>query len=320
VEAIAELITVARESGAPAEIYHFKQSGERNWDKFDEAVAMIESARAEGIRISTNMYNYTAGSTGLDAAMPPWVQEGGYAAWAERLQDPDFRAQVKAEMLETEVDWSNLMGEAGPEGTLLVGFRNPALRAYAGMTLAEVAALRGTDVQNTAMDLVVEDGSRVQVVYFLMSEDNVKKGIALPWMSFGSDARSMTTEGLFLNNSTHPRAYGNVARLLGHYVREEQVIPLEEAIHKLSGLPATNLGIRERGFLRTGYKADIVVFDPATIEDHATYDDPHQYATGVTEVLVNGTLVLGDGEHTGALPGQVVRGPGWTGWQDQSAD
>jgi N-acyl-D-amino-acid deacylase len=319
-EAIEELITVARESGAPAEIYHFKQSGESNWNKFDAAVAMIEAARAEGIRITANMYNYTAGSTGLDAAMPPWVQEGGYDAWALRLQDPSVRERVKAEMLESDTEWSNLMGAAGPDGTLLVGFRNPVLRAYTGMTLAEVSLLRGTDAQDTAMDLVIEDGSRVQVVYFLMSEENVKRGIALPWMSFGSDARSMTADGLFLNNSTHPRAYGNVARLLGHYVWDEQVITLEEAIHKLSGMPATHLGIRERGFLKPGYKADIVVFDPATITDHATYDDPHQYATGVSEVLVNGTLVLSEGEHTGALPGQVVRGPGWTGWQDQSAD
>lgn len=315
-EAIEELITIARESGAPAEIYHFKQSGERYWHKFDEAVAMVEAARAEGVRVSTNMYNYTAGSTGLDAAMPPWVQEGGYQAWADRLQEPAIREQVKAEMLETDTEWSNLMGAAGPEGTLLVGFRNPDLRPYLGRTLAEVAQERGTDPQETAMDLVIEDGSRVQVVYFLMSEENVKRGMALPWMSFGSDARSMAPEGVFTLSSTHPRAYGNFARLLGKYVREEQVIPLEEAIYKLTSLPATNLGLKQRGLLAPGYFADVVIFDPETIADHATYDDPHQYATGVSEVLVNGTLVLANGEHTGATPGQVVRGPGWVGWKE----
>ena len=313
-EAIDELITIAEASGAPAEIYHFKQSGERNWHKFDDAVAMIEAARAEGIRITTNMYNYTAGSTGLDAAMPPWVQEGGYQDWAERIQDPEIRDQVKAEMLETDTEWSNLMGAAGPEGTLLVGFRNPDLRGYLGKTLAEVAEERGTDAQDTAMDLVIEDGSRVQVVYFLMSEDNVKKGIALPWMSFGSDARSMAPEGVFTLSSTHPRAYGNVARLLGRYVRDEQVISLQEAIHKLTFMPATHLGLKNRGLLAPGYFADVVVFDPDTIIDHATYDEPHQFATGVSEVVVNGTIVLQGGEHTGASPGQVVRGPGWTGW------
>lgn len=314
-EGIEELITIARESGAPAEIYHFKQSGERNWDKFDDAVAMIEAARAEGVRITTNMYTYTAGSTGLDAAMPPWVQEGGYEAWVQRLQDPAIRARVKTDMAQTDTDWSNLMAAASPEGTLLVGFRNPDLRHYQGRTLADVAAQRGTDALDTAMDLVIEDGSQVQVVYFLMSEDNVKKGIALPWMSFGSDARSMTPEGVFTLSSTHPRAYGNFARLLGKYVREEQVIPLEEAIYKLTALPATNLGLKQRGLLRPGYFADIVVFNPATISDQATYDEPHQFATGVSDVLVNGTPVLSEGGHTGAFPGQVVRGPGWTGWE-----
>ncbi|WP_116364474.1 N-acyl-D-amino-acid deacylase family protein [Parahaliea mediterranea] len=316
-EAIEELITIARESGAPAEIYHFKQSGESNWLKFDEAVAMIEAARAEGLRISADMYTYTAGSTGLDAAMPPWVQEGGYAAWAQRLQDADIRARLQQEMLDRKADWSNLMLAAGAEGTLLVGFRNPALRHYTDKTLAEVAAERGTNAQQTAMDLVIEDGSRVQVVYFLMSEDNVKRGIALPWMSFGSDAYSMAPEGVFLNSSTHPRAYGTFARLLGRYVREEQVIPLSEAIRKLTSLPAGNLGLRERGLLAPGYHADVVVFDPATIADHATYDDPHRYATGVSDVIVNGVQVLVDGEHTGATPGQVVRGPGWSGWPER---
>ncbi|TXS93055.1 D-aminoacylase [Parahaliea maris] len=315
-EAIDELITIARESGAPAEIYHFKQSGESNWSKFDEAVAKIEQARAEGLRISADMYTYTAGSTGLDAAMPPWVQEGGYADWRERLQNPEVRAKLQEEMLDREADWSNLMLAAGPEGTLLVGFRNPELRKYTGRTLSEVAEERGTNPQQTAMDLVIEDGSRVQVVYFLMSEENVKRGIALPWMSFGSDAYSMAPEGVFLNSSTHPRAYGNFARLLGRYVRDEQVIPLAEAIRKMTSLPAAHLGLRERGSLVPGYHADVVVFDPDTINDVATYDDPHRYAVGVSDVIVNGVQVLQDGEHTGATPGQVVRGPGWTGWQD----
>jgi len=245
--------------------------------------------------------------------MPPWVQEGGYDAWAERLQDATIRAQVAGEMVAQQNDWENLMQGAGPEGTLLVGFRNPDLRGYIGRTLADVSAERGTSPQTTAMDLVVEDGSRVQVVYFLMSEENVKKQIALPWLSFDSDAGSMAPEPPFTDASTHPRAYGNFARLLGKYVRDEQVIPLEEAIRKLTSLPTTNLGIADRGMLAEGYFADVVVFDPETIIDHATFEDPHQYSTGVHHVFVNGGQVLADGEHTGATPGKVVRGPGWTG-------
>ena len=312
-EAIEELIGISREAGLPAEIYHLKQAGEQNWGKLDQVIEMVEAARAEGLRITADMYNYVAGSTGLDAAMPPWVQEGGYDAWAERLRDPDVRARVAGEMLARQDDWENLMLGATPEGTLLVGFRNPDLRGYIGRTLAEVAAERGTTAQETAMDLVVEDGSRVQVVYFLMSEDNVKRQIALPWVSFDSDAGSMAPEPPFTNASTHPRAYGNFARLLGKYVREEGVIPLEEAIRKLTSLPTSNLGITDRGMLTEGYYADVVVFDPATIIDHATFEDPHQYSTGVVHVFVNGGQVLRDGEHTGATPGRVVRGPGWTG-------
>jgi N-acyl-D-amino-acid deacylase len=316
IEAIDELITIAREAGVPAEIYHFKQAGKHNWHKFDDAVARVEAARADGLRITADMYTYTAGSTGLDAGMPPWVQEGGYGAWAGRLQDPEIRARVRAEMDRLDTEWSNLLGAAGPEGTLLVGFRNPELREYTGMTLAEVAEARDADWRDVAMDLVVEDGSRVQVVYFLMSEENVERGIALPWMSFGSDARSMAPEGVFLESSTHPRAYGNFARLLGRYVREREVIPLGEAIRRLTALPADNLGLRDRGRLAPGHFADVVVFDPATITDHATYADPHRYATGVEHVLVNGVPVIADGEHTGARPGRVVRGPGWIGWKD----
>ena len=312
-ESLEELIHIAREADLPAEVYHLKMAGQENWDKFDDVVAMVEAARAEGLRITADIYTYTAGSTGLDAAMPPWVQEGGYAAWAERLRQPEIRAQVLAEMTMPTNEWENLMLAAGPEGTLLVGFENPDLRRYAGMTLGEVAAQRETSPAETAIDLVVEDGSRVQVVYFLMSEENVAKGIALPWVSFSSDAASMAPEGEFLERMTHPRAYGNFARVLGKYARDEQVITLEDAVRKLTKLPATNLGIRDRGELREGFHADIAIFNPAEVQDHATYDDPHQYSTGMVHVLVNGVPVLRDGEHTGALPGQVVRGPGWVG-------
>jgi len=312
-EAVEELIGISRDAGLPAEIYHLKAAGEANWGKLDQVIEMVEAARSEGLRITADMYNYTAGSTGLDAAMPPWVQEGGYDAWAERLGAPGVRVRVAAEMVAQQDDWENLMQGATSEGTLLVGFQNPDLRDYIGRTLAEVSEERGTSAQETAMDLVVEDGSRVQVVYFLMSEENVKKQIALPWMSFDSDASSMAPEPPFTDQGTHPRAYGNFARLLGKYVREEGVIPLEDAIHKLTSLPTTNLGITDRGLLAEGYYADVVVFDPTTIIDHATFEDPHQYSTGVVHVFVNGGQVLRDGEHTDETPGRVVRGPGWTG-------
>ncbi len=314
-EAVDELIHIAREADVPAEIYHLKAAGRDNWQKFDKAVAMVEAARAEGLQITADMYAYTAGSTGLNAAMPPWVQEGGFDAWVERLQDPAIHQRVLKEMTTPTDEWENLGLAAGPDGTLLVGFDNPELRRYTGMTLARVAAERKTGAAETAIDLVVEDGSRVQVIYFLMSEENVSRGIALPWVSFGSDAASIATEGVFLERSTHPRAYGNFARVIGRYVRDKQAIGLPEAIRKLTRLPATNLNIRQRGEIREGYFADVVVFDPAAVQDHATYEQPHQYATGVLHVLVNGEPVLRDGEHTGALPGQVVRGPGWTGWR-----
>jgi N-acyl-D-amino-acid deacylase len=313
-ESIDELIRIAEEAGVPAEIYHLKMSGAENWDRYDAAVAKIVAARARGLPITANMYTYTAGSTGLDAGMPPAVQAGGYEAWRSRLMNPEIRAALVEQMRTPTDDWENLMLAAGPAGTLLVGFRNETLRRYIGRTLADVAAERGTSPEETAIDLVIEDGSRVQVVYFLMSEENVRKQIALPWMSFGSDAASMAAEGVFLRQSTHPRAYGNFARLLGRYVRDEGVLPLPRAIHQLTALPAANLKLRDRGSLAPGYFADLVAFDPATIQDHATYDDPHQYATGVVHVLVNGVPVLRDREHTGALPGRVVRGPGWTGW------
>ena len=310
-EAIDETLTIARDAHIRAEIYHLKESGESNWNKIDAVIAKVEAAQKEGLEITADMYTYTAGSTGLDAAMPPWVQEGGYKAWAKRLEQPKVRERVRREMTTPSDAWENLMAAAGGEGTLLVGFKNEALRMYAGKTLGAVAKLRGKSIQDTAMDLVVEDGSRVQVVYFLMSEDNVKRQIKLPWVSFGSDASSMAPEGVFIKTSTHPRAYGNFARLLGKYVRDEQVIPMEEAIRKLTSLPASTLRIKERGRLEKGYFADVVVFDPTTVGDRSTYEKPHQYAIGVKDVWVNGGQVLKNGEHTGQKPGQVVRGPGY---------
>jgi len=315
-ESLDELIGIAREADVAAEVYHLKMAGQQNWNKFVDVVARIEAARAEGLEITANMYTYTAGASGLDASMPPWVQEGGFQAWAQRLQDPAIRARLAVEMSTPTDQWENLGLAAGPQGILLTGFRNEALRKYTGMTLAAVAEQRGTGPWQTAMDLVVEDGSRVGVVYFLMSEENVAKGVTLPWLSFGSDAASMAAAGVFLKTSTHPRAYGNFARVLGKYARDDAVISLEAAVHKLTALPAGNLKLRDRGTLVPGYVADVVIFDPATITDHATFAEPHQYATGVRDVLVNGVLVLSNGEHTGLLPGQVVRGPGWRGWQN----
>ena len=315
-QALDELILIADEATIPAEVYHLKAGGKQNHYKMDLAIAKMDSARAAGLYITADMYNYTAGATGLDASMPPWVQEGGYDKWAERLQDPEIRSRVKAEMQEDTDDWENLGLLAGYENVLLSGFRNTELRQYIGKTLLQVAEMRGTPPEETAMDLVVEDGSRVDVVYFLMSEENVKKQIRVPYVSFDSDAGSIAPEGDFLKYNPHPRAYGNFARLLGKYVRDEKVIPLHEAVYRLSGLPATNLKIRDRGFLKEEYYADVVVFDPATIQDHATFEKPHQYSTGVYHVFVNGEQVLKDGEHTGATPGRVVRGPGWTGWEN----
>lgn len=313
-ESIEELITIAQRSGAGAEIYHLKVSGRRNWPKFDAAVALIETARASGLDITANMYTYTAGSTGLDAAMPPWVQEGGYETWVNRLKQPDIRSEVVEQMTSPTNEWENLLRAAGPENTLLVGFSNPELRHYTGRTLADVAEQRQQSAAQTAIDLVIEDGSRVQVVYFLMSEENVARTLQLPWVSFGSDAASMAAEGVFLARSTHPRAYGNFARVLGKYVRDEKLLSLAQAIRKLTKLPADNLRLVKRGQLKPGYFADIAVFNPALVRDRATYDQPHQYSEGMVHVLVNGIQVLAEGESTGRLPGRVVRGPGWTGW------
>ena len=311
-ESIDELMRIANEADIRAEIYHLKMSGKENWNKYDDVVKKIDSARAAGLHITTDMYTYVAGATGLDASMPPWVQEGGYDKWSERLQDPAIRKKVLEEMTTPTDEWENLMLAAGtPDNLLLVGFENDSLRHYTGKTLTEVAKIHGKSPEETAMDLVVADGSRVGTVYFLMTEDNVKKQVALPYMSFGSDAGSMAPEGVFMNSSTHPRAYGNFARVLGKYVRDENVISIEEAVRKLTSLPASNLKIKKRGSLTEGYFADLAIFNPETIQDHATFAEPHQYSTGMVHVFVNGEQVLKDGEHTGATPGQVVRGPGY---------
>lgn len=311
-ESLDELIRIADAAKIRAEVYHLKMGGKENWNKFDAVVSKIDSARAAGLHITTDMYSYTAGATGLDASMPPWVQEGGYAKWAERLQNPAIRKKLITEMTTPTNEWESLMmGVESYEDMLLIGFKNDSLKYLTGKSLAEVATMRKTSAVETAMDLVVQDGSRVGTVYFLMSEENVKKQLALPYMSFGSDAESSAPEGVFLESSSHPRAYGNVARVLGKYVRDEKVIPLEEAIYKLTTLPATNLKIKKRGSLKMGYFADLAIFDPKIIQDHATFENPMQYATGMQHVFVNGQQVLKGGAHTGATPGRVVRGPGW---------
>lgn len=311
IEAVEELLRIAREARIPAEIYHLKAGGQSNWKKMDEAIAMVEKARRQGLKITADMYTYPAGATGLDAAMPPWVLDGGYEEAFKRLRDPETRKKIAEEIRTPSDKWENLFLSAGsPDRVLLVGFKNEKLKPYTGKTLTEVAKLRNEDPVEAIMNLVVEDGSRVGTVYFMMSEDNIKKQIKLPWVSFGSDAGSMPAEGDFLKSSTHPRAYGNFARLLGKYVREEKVIPLEEAIHRLSGLPATNLELKDRGFLKAGAFADVVIFDPLAIADRATFEKPHQFAVGVKHVFVNGAQVLKDGDHTGAKPGRAIWGVG----------
>jgi len=313
-EATDELIRISHDSGAPAEIYHFKQAGQANWSKIDPMIARVNAARASGQRITANMYTYTAGATGLDAAMPPWVQSGGLEEWIKRMQDPAVRARVIAEMKAPQTDWENFLRLAGgAQNVLLVSFKNPKLKPLTGKTLAEVAKMRGKSPEETAIELVSEDDSRVGTIYYLMSEDNVRREIALPWMSFGSDEGAPAPEGVFLKSKSHPRAYGNFARVIGHYVRKGD-LTLPDAIHRLSWLPATNLGLRGRGAVLPGYYADVVVFDPETVQDHATYENPDQLATGVRDVFVNGVQVMKDGVHTGAKPGRVVHGPGWTGW------
>lgn len=313
-EAVDELLTIAKQANIRAEIYHLKAAGKSNWPKMDEVIKKVEAARAAGFHITADMYTYPAGATGLDAAMPPWVQEGGHKKWVERLKDPKLRTGVMKEMRTPTDKWENLMLAAGsPDNILLVGFKQDSLKYLTGKKLSEVARMRGKSPEETAMDLVIDDDSRVGTVYFLMSEENIKKQIALPWLSFGSDAESLAPEGVFLKSNPHPRAYGTFARVLGKYARDENVIPLEEAVRKLTSLPAENLKLKKQGRLAPGFFADVVVFDRATIQDHATFDKPHQYSTGVMHVFVNGIQVLNNGEHTGAKPGRVVRGPGWKG-------
>jgi N-acyl-D-amino-acid deacylase len=310
-EAVEELIRVSREADIPSEIYHLKAAGKANWPKMDKVIARVEAARKEGLKITADMYNYTAGATGLDAAMPPWVLDGGYEALYRRLKDPGMRKKIAAAIRTPSDEWENLYLAAGsPDRVLLVEFKNDALKPLTGRTLADVAKMRGTDPEETIMDLVLEDESRVGTVYFMMSEENLVKQLKLPWVSFGSDAGSMSPDPPFTKANPHPRAYGNFARLLGKYVREEKVIPIEEAIRRLTGLPATNLELDRRGFLREGMFADVIVFDPATIADRATFEKPHQFAVGMKHVFVNGGHVLKDGEHTGAKPGRALWGPG----------
>jgi N-acyl-D-amino-acid deacylase len=313
-EAVQETVDIAHASGAPAEIYHLKAAGKRNWDKLDALIKAVDAARASGTRITADMYVYTAGATGLDAAMPPWVQDGGLEAWISHLKDPAVRARVIADMRDPAPKWENLLGAAGPGGTLLLAFKNPTLKPLTGKTLAEVARMRAVSPEDAAIDLVIEDGSRVGVAYFLMSEDNIRREVALPWVSFDSDEEAPAPEGVFLKSNNHPRAYGNFARVLAKYVRDDKVITLPQAIHKLAAAPAATLSIQDRGMLKAGGFADVVVFDPATIQDHATYEQPHQLATGVEEVWVNGVRALRHGEATGAASGRALRGRAWKGF------
>lgn len=311
-ESVDELLSISDKSGIRAEIYHLKLSGKNNWNKLDRVIQKIDSARAKGLKISTDMYTYIAGATGLDASMPPWVQEGGLDMWIERLKNPKIRVRVIKEMKTDTDKWENLMRAAkSSDNLILVGFKNDSLKYLTGKTLTEVSKIKGKSPEETAIDLVIQDGSRVGTVYFLMDEENVKRQIKLPYMSFGSDAGTMSPEGVFLKNSTHPRAFGNFARLLGRYVRDEKLISLQEAVHRLTGLPASNLKLKKRGYLKKGFYADVVVFNPKTINDFATFENPMQYAIGVNHVWVNGTHVLNNGNHTGAFGGKFVKGPGY---------
>ncbi len=310
--AVDELLTIASEAGIDAEIYHLKAAGQQNWPKLDTVLTKIDSANEAGLQVSTNMYTYTAASTGLDATMPPWVQEGGEQEWVKRLQEPQTRQRVIDEMLSNTSEWENFfMLASDPSNILIVGVSRDSLLHVTGKTVAEIAEVWQTSPVETIVDMVVRNGGDASVVYFLMSEENVKKQITLPYMSFGSDARSVAAEGEVLASSTHPRTYGNFARLLGKYVRDEQVISLEEAIYRLTSLSAQKLKIKKRGKIAAGFYADILIFDPEKIQDKATFQNPHQYAEGMVHVFVNGEQVLKNGEHTGALPGKVVRGPGY---------
>ena len=312
-EALDELIRISREAGIPAEVYHIKAAGQQNWPKIDDLLSGIEAAQKEGLKITADMYTYTAAGTGLDACLPPWTEDGGYPALFKRLRDPATREKIAAEVSKDSDEWENLyIGAGSPDKILLFGFKSDKLKPLTGKSLADVSKMRGKDPITTIMDLIAEDESRIGTVYFLMSEENVKKELARSWISFGSDEASQAPEGVFLKSNPHPRAYGNFARILGKYVREEKVIPMTEAVRRLSGLPASNLGLDHRGFIQEGMFADIVIFDPATIADRATFEKPHQYAVGVKHVFVNGVQVLKDGEHTGAKPGRALSGRGKT--------
>jgi N-acyl-D-amino-acid deacylase len=312
-EAVDETISIARLSGVPAEIYHLKAGGKSNWPKLDEVIAKVNAARKSGVRITADMYTYTAGGTGLDAAMPPWVREGGLEAWTQRMKSPEVRARVAKEMDDPHAGYENLYLKAGPDGMILAAFKSEKLKPLTGKSLTEVANMRHESPEDTAMDLVIEDGSRVGVIYFVMSEDNVRKETMLPWMSFASDEAAPSPEGIFLESNAHPRAYGNFAKLLATYVRTDKAVTLQDAIHRLTALPAANLSLKDRGLLKEGYFGDIVVFDPNKIQDHSTYVKPHQLASGVNDVIVNGQLALSDGIATGGHSGQFVRGRAWAG-------
>ena len=311
-EAVEELITISKEANIPAEIFHLKAAGKSNWSKMDSAVRRVERARKEGQDITADMYTYVAGATGMTSAFPPTLQDGGFGKLRERLMDPAIRKEMIKAMNTDAVDWENLYyGAGGAEHVLLLGFKQDSLKKYTGKTLAEVAKIRATSPEETAMDLIVQDSTRVGVAYFLMSEDNVKKQVSLPWVSFGSDEGSYTPEGVFLKSNAHPRAYGNFARVLGVYTRDEKLMTLQEAIRKLANLPSKHLKLQKRGELKVGNYADIVIFDPAKVKDNATFEKPHQYSEGMIHVFVNGVQVLKDGEHTGATPGRFVKGPGF---------
>jgi N-acyl-D-amino-acid deacylase len=311
-EAVEELITISKEAGIPAEIFHLKAGGKNNWSKMDSVIRRVERARREGQAITADMYTYVAGATGMTSAFPPTLQDGGFGKLRERLMDPKIRKEMVKAMNTDATDWENLYyGAGGAEHVLLLGFKQDSLKKFTGKTLAEVAKIRGTSPEETAMDLIVQDSTRVGVAYFLMSEENVRKQVSLPWVSFGSDEGSYTTEGVFLKSNAHPRAYGNFARVLGKYSRDEKLMPLQEAIRKLAKLPADNLKLQKRGELKVGYYADIVIFDPSKVKDNATFEKPHQYSEGMIHVFVNGVQALKDDEHTGAKPGRFVKGPGY---------
>ena len=313
-EALDELIHIMRATGVSGEIYHLKASGAMHWDKMDEAIAKVEAARADGLPLTADMYTYPYSGTGLASCIPAWAHDGGFERLIERLKDPDLRERIKADMREPSGRWENMFYENGADGIMLAGFAKPELRRYQGKTLREVMAERGaTSAADTAIDLLIEDNSRIFSLYFCMSEDNLRKQAQLPWVSFCSDAGSIATEGAFLSYHPHPRAYGSFARVIGKYVRDEAVITLEDAVRRLSGFAADNLKLVDRGYLKPGYFADIAVFDPARVSDHSAPGDPHHYSEGMVHVFVNGAQVLRDGEHTGNMPGRVVRGPGWSG-------